>query len=374
MASKSYNDLLGWVALTRAVNAVKDGCPNPFPPWLFTVAAGDRVLGNSVKFHRIYGTRKTARVVKYGAPPRHRELQQEELVEAKFIHVGEERIFDPLILALLRDYESYDNANKAKRLVANNVQTMGTLFGNARIVSVATSLAYGAVYVDAQGNLLPTSSGAAETYSQQISSNNIGTVLDSSSVGIFGATGGGSWANSGTDIPLQLRRLQEHASLQHGYEPTIALYGKNIPSYLTQNDYVLDYLARNPSMQTTWLKDNTIPDGLFGMTWVPTWKSSFTKDDDTKVSLWPADRVTFMPGQADAGSYWSLFEGSYEVPTTIDLLSDAAAALRSLKTVYGAFGYGVVSHKPVAVSTIMYDTFFPAVKLPDTLYLADCVA
>lgn len=374
-SSKSLQDILGWVALTKAVTVIKDGVPNPFPPWLFEVAGSDRVLGNSVKFNRMYGTRKAARVIKYGAAPRHRELQQEELVEAKFIHLGEERIFDPLILALLRDYEKYDNADKAKRLVANNVATMGTLFGNARIVATATTLAKGSVYVDSNGNLLPSSSGASETYSQQIASGNIGTITDAAGNGIFGAaSGGGSWAVNSTDIPLQLRRLQEYAAMSHGYEPTVALYGKNVPSYLIQNDYVLDFLARNPTMQNTWLKDNTIPDGLFGFTWVPTWKASYTKDDGTKTALWPANGVTFIPGEEDRGVWWSMFEGSYEVPTSLNIQASAEAALGSLNTVYGAFGYGQVSMKPVAVSTVMGDTFFPAVKLPDTVYIADVVA
>lgn len=371
--SQSIQDILGWVALTKAVNAVKDGVPNPFPPWLFTVKAMDKVIGDSVKFNRLYGTRKTARVIKYGAAPRHRELQKEELAQAKFIHTSEERIFDPLALAVLRDYDRYDNADKAMRLVANNVQTMGTLFGNARIVSVATTLAKGNIYADANGNLLPSSSGAVETYSAGILAGNIGTVLDVAGTGIFGATGGGSWAVNSTDIPLQLRRLQETAAMTHGYEPTIALYGKNIPSYLTQNDYVLDYLARTPGMQSVNLKDNTIPN-LFGFEWIPAWKASYTQDNDTKTALWPANAVTFMPGEADSSIFWSMFEGSYEVPTTINIQNDAIAALKSLTTVFGAAGYSMATTKPVAVSMVMLDTFYPAVKLIDVLYLADVVA
>ena len=372
--SQTIQDILGWVALTKAVNAVKDGVPNPFPDWLFEVNGADKVMGNSVKFNRIYGARKTARVIKYGAAPRHRELQQEELVEAKFVHLGEERIFDPLVLQVLREYDRYDNADKAKRLVANNVKTMGTLFGNARVVAVATTLAYGNIYVDGSGNILPSSAGAAETYSSQINSTtNIGTCQDEAGVDIFGATGAGSWAVNSTDIPLQLRRLQEAAALIHGYEPKIALYGKNIPTYLTQNDYVLDYLARTPGMQSVNLKDNTIPD-LFGFKWVPVWKAGYDTDAGTHTAVWPANGVTFLPDKEDAPAFWSMFEGSYQVPTTINILSDAQAAMASLKTVYGAFGYSQVSMKPVSISMVMGDTFFPAIKLPNTIWIADVVS
>jgi hypothetical protein len=367
-------DILGWVALTKAVNAVKDGVPNPFPPWLFEVAENDRVIGNSTKFNRLYGARKSARLIRYGAVPRHRELQQEELADVKFLHAGEERILDPLVLAMLRDYNSYDNADKAKRLVANNVKTMGTLFGNARIVSVATALGLGSIYADANGNILPTSSGATDTYSLQIPSGNIGTVLDSSSVGIFGATGGGSWAVNSTDIPLQLRRLHEYAAQVHGYIPRVALYGKNVPSYMTQNDYVLDYLARYEPGRKEWLKDNTIPDGLFGITWVPVWTASYQNDTGTNKSLWGANTVTFIPGEEDRAAFWSMFEGSYEVPTTLNIQTDLMGAMNSVKTVFGGFGYAITNPKPPSISLVMGDTWFPAIKVPEACYVADTVS
>jgi hypothetical protein len=105
----------------------------------------------------------------------------------------------------LRDYDSYDNSSKAARLVANNVKTLGTLFGNARILGIATTLALGNIYDDGVGNLLPSSSGSVNTYPAQIPSGNIGTVTDQASNGIFGATGTtGSWALNGTNIPLEL--------------------------------------------------------------------------------------------------------------------------------------------------------------------------
>ncbi len=376
MSSKALQDILGWVAITKAINAVKDGVPNPFPSFLFNVSNENKIIGNSVKFNRTYGMRKTARLTHYGASPRHRELQQEELVEAKFANLTESRTFSPYELQVLRNYDDLQNGQMAKQLVANNIKTMGTLFGNARIVAVATSLLKGYVYADSQGNLLPTSSGASAdfTFSQNIPSANIGTVLDESGSGIFGASGGGSWAVNTTDIPKQLRRLVKAASLTHGYKPMIALYGTNVPSYMQQNDYVLDYLARTPGLQSVGLTDNSIPDGLFGFKWVPAWESGYTKDDGTKVSLWGDDAVTFIPAEFDAPAYWSMFEGSNFVPTSLDAMGDAVSALNSLQQVFGPYGYGRVNPMPISVMMIMGDNFFPAIKIPEAVYPADVVA
>lgn len=374
--SLSLQDILGWVALTKAVNAVKDGVPNPFPKYLFTVKGDDKIIGDSVKFNRTYGMRKTARVVKYGAPPRHRELQKEELKEAKFVSFSEERIFNPYQLQVLRNYDDFQNGQMARQMVANNIKTLGTLFGNARIVAVATTLARGFIWADSNGNLLPTSSGASadNTFDQGIPANNIGTIVDSAGSNIFGATGQGSWANSNTNIPDQLSRLMELAAQQHGYEPKIALYDKAIKSYMVDNDYVRDFLARNPTMNAQWLNDNTIPDGLFGLTWIPVSKANFEKDDGTKVSLWPDNRITFLPGEEDMNAIWSMFEGSNLIPSSLDIQADAMGALKSMEQVYGPFGYAQMTIKPVSLSMVMGDTFLPAAKLPEAFYLADVVA
>lgn len=375
MANNSIQDILGWVALTDAVNAVKDGVPNPFPKWLFTVKQDDKVIGNSVKFNRWYGTRKTARVVEYGAPSPERALQRQELVEAKFISYAEKKTLDPLVLQTLRNYENFDNARMAKQLVANEVKTLGTLFGNSRIVAVATTLALGNIYVDANGNLLPTSSGAAKTFSQQISATtNIGSILDTASVGIFGATGGGSWAVNSTNIPKQLLRLKKLAAMTHGYKPKIALYGDNIREYIATNDYCLDFLAREGYTREQILEDTTLPNGLFGFEWVPAYEASYEKDDGTKVALWNVDGITFLPSQEDAPNFWSMFEGSNLVPSTIDIQTDAMAALNSAQQVFGGFGYSRMTTDPLALNIHMGDCALPAVRLPDTVYIADVVA
>lgn len=372
--AKSIQDILGWVALTRAVNVIKDGVPNPFPDYLFTVNNDDKMVGNSAKFTRTYGTRKTARRVNYGGAAHERKLQQIDEAQVKMISFAEKKTLDPLILETLRELESYDNANMAKSIVSNEVRTLASLFGNSRIVATATTLAKGAIYFDSNENLLPTSSGAAITVSQQISANNIGTIVDSSSANIFGASGGGSWANQSTDIPLQLLRLQEHASLQHGYEPKVALYGKNIRSYIAQNDYAIEFLSREGFTREHILKDTTIPNGLFGFEWIPAWKASYDKDDGTKTSLWPADGITFLPGKEDVRSYWGMFEGSNRVPTTLDMQMDAMAALNSCERVFGAYGYSRVTVDPLAVNIHMGDCFLPAVRLPEVIYIADVVA
>lgn len=371
--AKALNDFLGWVALTKAVEAIKDGVPNPFPKSLFTVKADDRFIGPSVKFSRTYGTRQTAKVIKWGSPTVHVPMQDEELAEMKCISFGETRVLDPYILTVLRDYESFENAMMGKRLVANNVKTLGTKMANSRIVAVATTLAYGNIYTDSSGNLLPSSSGASFTYSHQIPAANIGTIVDGTG-NIFGATGGGTWATSTVDIPAQLRRLQKWAAMSHGYTPRIALYGENIPSYFAKNDYVKDYLAREGAMRGQYLRDNTIPDGLFGFKWIPVWESSFTKADGTKSSIWPATGVTFLPGEDDMGQCWGMMEGSNPIPTTINIATTAEAALSSFKNVHGVYGYSQITVQPPGVAMTVGDTFWPAVKLPSTIYIADCVS
>jgi hypothetical protein len=376
MASKGIQDILGWVALTKAVNAVKDGVPNPFPPWLMTVAAENKIIGNSVKAGRLYGQRQVRphRPVRRPAPPP--RDQQEELNEFKFITFSEERTFDPYVLQTLRDYDSYDNARPrqaARRQqhqdarhpvrqrpprVARDHARLRQRLRRQRRQPAPDQLRRGQ-------HLRPQHPVGQHRHRHDDTNSN---------AGIFGATGQGSWLLNGTNIPQQLTTLEEVAAADHGYEPEVALYGKAVRGAMIQNDFVLDFLARNPTMQNEWLKDKTIPDGLFGFTWVPVNKASYTKDDGTKVKLWPTNGVTFLPGQADAPQVWTPFEGSNLIPTTIDIVPDAMAALSGLETVHGAAGYSVVSHKPVSLSVVMVDTFWWGIRVPEAIYIADVVA
>lgn len=348
------------MTLTGSIKATTSGIPQPLPEGFFK--ATRKVVGNKGRYTRVTGERRTAPISKYGAPARRLGLRDIGEVDVKLIHTFDEQALDPLVMKQLRSKDAF-TLDMGLDEVKRQITEFATRFNNLRIATTLQVLKNGVLYYDAEGNLLPSSSGAIETHSFQMSANNQNQLN-----GIISA----SWALSNTNIPLQLRLLRKRATRLTGYPVRLAIYGENIPTYLTQNDYVIDYLARSPVKRDQFLETAEIPDGLFGFTWIPAYEAFYEDDSGTNQDLWGADTIVFTPNVEESGAdWWEVLEGSFEVPTTVNVMSDAEQAMRSLSTVYGQFGYGVVTHNPPTVVGYYGDTFIPCLKNPDVIFQSD---
>jgi hypothetical protein len=355
---KTLSQLLGYVSLTGVITEVKTGIPDNLPPAFHRV--GQRVIGDSGRYTVVRGTRKVARQAMYGSPARNRELRGLKVKDVKLIHSFESITINPLHLQALRNYDNYDVQALGVQELDRQTAEFRALFDNHRLAAVYSMLSLGHIYYDNEGNLLPSSSGAAIDVDFELSANNQNQLN-----GIITA----SWALANTNIPAQIIALRQRAAQLTGYPLKYAFYGANVPTYLTQNSYVLDYLSRNPVMGAKFLETAEIPDGLFGLTWVPVYTAFYEDDSGTNRSFFSADTVVFTPDiNADV---YDLIEGSYLVPSSFDAAADMAAALSRLKMVYGKFGYAVPSHNPPTATMYMGDTVLPVWKVPDSVYVAD---
>lgn len=354
--SKSLQDILSYVTLTEAVQATTRGTPKPLPDAFYK--SHEKVIADRARYVRYTGERRTSPLNKYGSPARMLDLRNVGEVDVKLMHTFNEQRLDPFVFMALRQAASYEH-DKAMEQVKRQIAEAATRNDNLRTAVGMQVLKNGVLYWDTDGNLLPSSSGAAETHSFNMSANNQNQLN-----GIISA----SWALNSTDIPLQLRNLKKQALRTTGYPLKYALYGENIPSYLTQNDYVLDYLARSPQKES-WLKDNEIPAGLFGLEWVPAYQGFYEDANGTNQDLWGADTIVFTPEPETF--WWDVYEGSFPVPTTINIQSDGQAAMNSMKFVHGMGAYGLVVPNPPVVSTFWFDTFQSVLKVPDCIYQAD---
>lgn len=355
--AKTLEQILGYVALTGTIKATKTGVPNPFPAAFMSTTK--KTIGDSGRYTQVTGTRRTARQVMYGSPALKRELKDIASKDVKLIHTFEEQSIPPLVLQNLRNYDNYEIQRMGMEEVARQVAEFKQLFENLRISALSQALSKGAVYFDGSGNFLPTSSGAVVTVDFGVPANNLNQLN-----GIIAA----SWALTTTDIPLQLRTLKKTAAQLTGYPLKYAFYGENVPSYLTQNDYVLDYLARNPTANAEFINAGEVGQ-LFDLTWVPVYTSFFEDHNGSNQALFGADQVSFTPEVSP--DWYEMMEGTYMVPSTLDIQTDAAASVASMKQVTGMFGYSAVTHNPPSICGYYGDTFLPIIKVPAAVFLAD---
>lgn len=356
--AKTIEQILGYVSLTGVIQAIKTGIPDNLPPAFHNIKK--QTIGDAGRYTQVKGTRQTARLAMYGAAAHQRALKGVENKDVKLLHTFEHITLDPLVLQRLRNYDNYDIQQMGIQEVDRQQSEFRVYFDNLRVSTMYSMLANGAVYYDGEGNLLPTSSGAVVTVDYGMSANN-----QSQLNGIITA----SWANANTDIPAQLRALRLRAAQLTGYPLKYAFYGKNVPSYLTGNNYVLDYLSRNVNMAQRFLDQAELPEGLFGFTWVPVYTSFYQDQNGTDQTLFGDDTVVFTP-EIDQTVY-ELMEGTYFVPSSFNATADMATALSSLKQVVGMFSYGVPVHNPPTAQMFCGDTFLPVWKVPDAMFQAD---
>lgn len=360
MAGQSLQSILSYVTLTKAIQQTTSGIPSRLPEAFMKVT--EKCLGNSGRYVQYTGERRTMRLGKYGGASRAADLRDVYERDIKLLHVIESQNLKPQVFKYLRSPDSYE-VDKGLFELKRQIREHAAKMKNTKIATIAQVLRTGMLYWDSDGNLLPTSSGASESHNFRVNANNQNQLN-----GIITA----SWALNTTDIPLQLRNLKKRAARLTGYPLKYVFYGENVPSYLTQNDYVLDYLSRNPRWSEKYLESahGEVPDGLFGLTWVPVYEMFYEDSAGTNQDLWSADAVVFTPEVSD--EWWGMMEGSNEVPRSLNVARDAMGAFSDVETVYGEFMYAFPTLDPVSITSIVGATWAPLLKNVDVVFQGDC--
>lgn len=363
----AIEQILGWVSLGKMIDQVIGGVPDPLSSVPAFSSRTEDVLGDSARYLQGFGSRSVARLSQYGASAIRRALVDLGSSDVKLIHSFEELAIDALTMGRLRDHNSYEQ-DKGRKEVARQISQFVINHENLRKACTQLVLANGQLNFDGDGNLLPSSSGQVEQVNFQIPAGN------QSQLNVFGAgnildTG---WQLNTTDIPKHIRLIKRASVQLTGKRMRYALYGINVPSYINENDFTLDYLARNPPRNEQILDTADMPSDLFGLTWIPMAEGFWTDQNGTIQKTWGDDNVTFCPDPAEEGlgEWWTIMQGSYDVPSSINIAGDGIAAFDNLVRKYGRFAYGQVSANPPTVMVYNGDTMMPVIKNPKAVFQA----
>lgn len=372
MAGKSLDSMLGYTPLLGVIETTVAGIPNPCPPQMMKRTV--ECVGDAGEYREVSGERRLASTSTYGSSAKAVPMREIAKRQVKLIHTFEKQPINPMDMQRLMSLNSYEQ-DRGASVIAHNVKNFAKRGQNLRIATTLMTLANGVIYRDSDGVVLPTTSGEDTNLriSFQVPAANQGQLNDGTTT-IISA----SWALPTTDIPTQMIALEERAARVTGYPIQCAWYGKNIAGYLKKNDFISEWLIRNPDINDSWLKaPGQIPDGLLGIKrWIPCYTTNFRSENDTTINaIWGDDNVTFTPGcetAADLDNWWEWLEGSFLIPNTVDIVA-AASSLENFKTEYGMFSYGQMAHDPAGLVNYMGDTFLGALKNGLAIYQADVV-
>lgn len=355
-------DLLGYTVITEMVERVAAGIPKVLPDAFY--ANPKNVPGDRYRRITVRGTRKVAKTSQYGAPAKQVERIGVGGEEVVMIHSHEQISITDELLKVLRPLEANDPAVLMFRDVLQ-LQTLNfsTRFENLRNATAHSALGNGHLWFDSDGNLLPTSSGAAVDVDYRIPAGNKGSV---------GGIIDGPWSTASTNLVNQLNNLKMYGRQLTGKRLTHAFYGKNVMGNMINNTSMQQYLARNPQYNTAILNDSTqIPNGLLDFQWHPVQDAFFESDSGTITEQFPADQITFTP---DPGpDWWVLRQGGYPVPKRFGEAADLAALISGtgFEYQYGRFGYAWMVPGVIQGNMNMGDTFLYDITNPDAVFIVD---
>lgn len=358
------NTLLKTTYLTQAIQSVKGeaSAARLNPAFMSLTEQSD---SDTIEWFERKSNRQTATTTNKGSPSRSVGKKDEIQRLAKCLHSFEHIAFKGADVENLR---STDNVKQAKGLahVEHQTDCFNARFRNARMASVCSMLALGAVYYDANGNLLPSSSGAFKTVDFGIPSTN------KSQLDIFGDSSpiiSASWGTASTSILKQIKRLKSGARKLTGYGVNEAYYGTNIISYLLANTECGKFYNKVGKTIDA-LESNEIPDGYLGIDkWYPADEWFFEDQSGTNQSWIGDDQVVFCP--TPSRDWYTLFEGTSLIPGQYGPGSDAVAMINSMQQIAGMKAWAKVLDDPPSVIEYAMDDWLPVLKVPNAVFIAD---
>lgn len=359
---KTIQEILGYLTLCGLITDPRGGVPDDILPSAFFTTT-QPVEGDTGKYFKVEGTRQTARVVAYGSPSKARSMSGVAELATKLVHSLENITHDPTVLVNVSS-ENAARQRLGESQIARQTAEFRQLFNNLRISAVTSMLVLGAIHFDGDGNLLPSSTGAVTTIDYGVPDGNQDQLDILGDGDIIDA----SWATAGTDIPLHCKQVVSQIRKKNGYRITTAYYGENVPTYLLGNTLCKELINNNNAI-TTELASGTIPDGFLGLKWRPI-ADAFYVDNDGSIQTWAGgDTVVFTP---DVSRDWyEMQQGTYPVPTSVEVQTNAAAAAASIALREGMFSYAKVVDDPTSIKQVAGDTFLPVLKVPGAIAIAD---
>lgn len=354
----TLDQILHYRNLTDMVMAIKSGIPNPLGPEWYNVER--RVSGNMTEFFRVNGNRQLAQIVEYGAPAKNVELTGVELASFKMLHLFQDQAWPMTIMVNLTKMNDLSKDQKGRQQAEFQTTMFKGRISRTRIAAALMTLFNGKIFVDAKGNILPSVTNSAYT---------IDALVPASNKNQLGGTIATSWATASTDIITQLTQLKTKAEQTTGYMIENAFYGNAIAGAIATNTTAQAYLARNPQLNTDYIKGGVIPQGFGGIkNWIPAGSSFFADKDNVVQRILTDNQVVFTP--AMSSDWWGCQEGSFMIPSTLNIgVGQTAAEMQDMMVeMFGPFGYALLSHNPSTVQQFAGDTFGFILKVPAAVW------
>lgn len=353
----SLESLIAGRNLSKLVEGVKSGLPRRMPEAFFQRT--DEFSGHTAEWYETDGNRDVATIVSQDSPAQRIGHQNLKSRSATMLRSFESQRFNANKLRNLIDPTTPDarRDEMGKAFVTRNAEWFKKRQENLIQSAIQMMALKFALYFDAAGNLLPSSSGATVSVDPAIPAGQL-TTLD---ILGSGAILGTSWATDSTDIMGNLFDIRDQMRQLGGWEMKYAFHGKNVPKFIGANAVAKEYINQTPALATQRYTGNQIvPNGFCDYIWVNVGDAFFIDSGGTVRKMIDDDDIVFTP--EPSAEWWKNMVGSEMVPNgTLNIGQTVEEVLGDLTEVYGSFAYAAREHNPVSIDLFSGINFLPVI-------------
>lgn len=363
--------------ITSVFSEKMNGVPEAFPSEFLTVTQDiEEPFGSYVI---VSGDNKMAPITGYDSPSGREDLSGFDRKPFNALNVRRHFTLNSTTIRRLKDMSNTSLQAVEMGRIRNSIDRIaghvrGSVAGSVLAMLIGelkyTPAADGAT-IDPVNGTVTHDYGIPATHKDQI---NLNAVIGGAAGNIIGI----KWDTTSSTPIQDVVDIASAAMRITGKPLAYAVYGANIPGYLQKNDNFKTWVQYNISFQNAFMNGD-VPNGFGGIpNWIPARNmfaeaASSTDSSRSYINFVDPNKIIFFP--AIDNSWYEMYRVAVDVPSTVDVVGGGEsawmAALNSLNTTFGPFGYAIAQGDPVSCKVVLGNSWFPALKNPKCVFIAD---
>jgi hypothetical protein len=353
-----FNSYVGDAAVeasTEAMSIIDDGGGSMDIPVVSSAGGGsvERFDTDSVEWIYLSQVKTAAPLNKRGASARVLQPTGTSSRRITMCHVFNELRLGIDSLRALRESDNWVLQRLGRTEVTKQLKDFATKHAVMKQVFLSKAMADGIVHIDANGNILESSSGAEMSIDLGVASShktNLGGIV---------AT---AWDNAAAKILTQLDNLKIQAEIENADPPRhVWLHGSAKAWFRDNTEIKALYSGIRPVNEMLQGEAFELGGYVFHF-----FSGTYTDASGSTAYFIPPTKAIITP---DLGPWFMHAIGLEAIPTTIDVAGSADEALNSITEVYGDFAYAKMEHNPPRLSTFMGTNFIYGYRNPNSIWM-----
>lgn len=287
-------DYLAGPVLTELVASadIAPGLPKPLPPQAYQYSPSE-VVGVNAQYDSFNGVRQLGKAVDYLSPSV--QVTTQGRVRKQIVALGTREstpIEGEILYGLMSNIPLFKS--RATELMRQKVGDFRQRADNFALTLPHSAFAKGKIWLDRDGNILPSSTNAVVTVDFGLTYGGANALAYNSAWPLQTITVG-DWSNASTDIPSSIRAMRKAFVNVSNYKAMHILYGQKIPGYFYSNTSMQTYMSRQPKLNDEFMTTNEVPDGLLDLTWHPTYEAYFIDQNGTLQNWFADNQIVIIP-------------------------------------------------------------------------------